>query len=117
MPAPGNWTICLPRPDGQLDCQDIPVQLWPTDIDIPDPVIKEILDQMGRLQALTSEVTEPTLKMQLTQAMDEAVSRVGPLLPAGYESAGRPGTTRRTRASPSPYPTSWACPPSRAGPS
>jgi hypothetical protein len=85
MPAPGNWTICLPRPDGQLDCQDIPVQLWPTDIDIPDPVIKKILDQMGRLQALTSEVTEPTLKMQLTQAMDAAVSRVGPLLPAGYE--------------------------------
>ena len=85
MPAPGNWTICLPRPDGQLDCQDIPVQLGPTDIDIPDPVIRDILEQMGRLQALTSEVTDATLKMQLTQALDEAVARVGPQLPAGYE--------------------------------
>ena len=31
MPAPSPWVICLPRPDGQQDCQDIPVLLWPNE--------------------------------------------------------------------------------------
>ena len=50
--------------------------------DHPDPVI---LDQIGRLQALASEVTETKLKMQLTLALDAAVERVSPQLPAGFE--------------------------------
>jgi hypothetical protein len=85
MPAPSPWVICWPRPDGQQDCQDIPVLLWPPDIDEPDPVIQEILDQIGRLQALAGEVTEPELRMQLTEALDGAVDRVGAGLPAGFE--------------------------------
>ena len=39
----------------------------------------------ARVLLARSEVTDATLKMQLTQALDEAVARVGPQLPAGYE--------------------------------
>lgn len=85
MPASSFWVLCVPRPDGQLDCQDIPGLLSQPEIDIPDPAIKDIIDQIGRLQAIAVEVTEPELKMRLTQAIDGTVARVGPRLPAGYE--------------------------------
>jgi hypothetical protein len=83
MPAPGPWTICYTLPDGQQSCFDIPVVVdWPPEIDEPDPVI---LDQLGRLQALAGQATDGTLKMQLTQALDEAVGRLGAKLPARFE--------------------------------
>jgi hypothetical protein len=83
MPAPGPWTICYTPPGGEQSCFEIPeVAKWPDDIDQPDPVI---LDQIGRLQKLASEVTEPKLKMQLTLTLDQAVDRVSAQLPAGFE--------------------------------
>ena len=83
MPAPGPWTICYTPPGGEQSCFEIPeVAKWPDDIDHPDPVI---LDQIGRLQTLASDVQEPTLKMQLTLALDQAVNRVSAQLPAGFE--------------------------------
>ena len=83
MPAPGPWTICYTPPGGEQSCFEIPeVAKWPDDIDHPDPVI---LDQIGRLQTLASEVTETKLKMQLTMALDQAVDRVSTQLPAGFE--------------------------------
>jgi hypothetical protein len=83
MPAPGPWTFCYTTPDGERTCIDIPVVIeWPWEIDQPDPVI---LDQLGRLQALAGEVTEPTLKMQLTQALDVAAGSLSDQLPAGFE--------------------------------
>jgi hypothetical protein len=85
MPASSFWVLCLPRPDGSQDCQDIPALLSQPDIDIPDPAIKDIIDQIGRLQTIVVEVTEPELKMRVSQAIDGAVARVGPQLPAGYE--------------------------------
>ena len=85
MPALGPWTCCYTPPDGEQTCWDIPVAIWPPEIDLPDPVDLVILDQLGRLQALASEVTELTLKMRLTQALDEAVGRLSDQLPAGFE--------------------------------
>jgi hypothetical protein len=83
MPVPGPWTICYTPPGGEQSCFEIPeVAKWPDDIDQPDPVI---LDQIGRLQKLASEVTETKLKMQLTMALDQAVERVSTQLPAGFE--------------------------------
>jgi hypothetical protein len=83
MPAPGPWTLCYTPPGGVRSCSYIPlVAEWPDVTDHPDPVI---LDQIGRLQALASEVTETKLKMQLTLALDAAVERVSPQLPAGFE--------------------------------
>ena len=83
MPAPGPWTICYTPPGGEQSCFEIPeVAKWPDDIDQPDPVF---LDQIGRLQTLASEVQEPTLKMQLTLALDAVVERVSTQLPAGFE--------------------------------
>jgi PASTA domain len=68
---------------GVRSCSYIPlVAEWPDVTDHPDPAT---LDQIGRLQKLASEVTEPTLKMQLTLALDAVVERVSPQLPADFE--------------------------------
>ena len=83
MSAPGPWTLCYTPPGGVRSCSYIPlVAEWPDVTDHPDPVI---LDQIGRLQTLASEVQEPTLKMQLTMALDAVVERVSTQLPAGFE--------------------------------
>ncbi len=83
MSAPGPWTLCYTPRGGVRSCSYIPlVAEWPDLTDHPDPVI---LDQIGRLQALASEVQEPTLKMHLTLALDAMVERVSPQLPAGLE--------------------------------
>lgn len=83
MSAPGPWRLCHTPHVGERSCFDIPlVDDHPDLSDHPDPVI---LDQIGRLQTLAGEVTEPTLKMQLTMALDQAVDRVSAQLPAGFE--------------------------------
>jgi hypothetical protein len=83
MSAPGPWTLCYTPPGGVRSCSYIPLAAeWPDLTDHPDPVI---LDQIGRLQTLASEVQEPTLKMQLTLALDAVVERVSTQLPAGFE--------------------------------
>lgn len=57
MPAPGPWTLCYTPPGGVRSCSYIPlVAEWPDLTDHPDPVI---LDEIGRLQGLAGEVTEP----------------------------------------------------------
>ena len=83
MSAPGPWTLCYTPPGGVRSCSYIPlVAEWPDLTDHPDPAT---LDQIGRLQTLASEVQEPTLKMQLTLALDAVVERVSTQLPAGFE--------------------------------
>lgn len=83
MSAPGPWTLCYTPPGGVRSCSYIPlVAEWPDGTDHPDPAM---VDQIGRLQTLASEVQEPTLKMQLTLALDAVVERVSPQLPAGFE--------------------------------
>ncbi len=83
MSPPGPWTLCYTPPGGVRNCFAILEVDEPPDLtDHPDPLI---LNQIGRLQALASEVKEARLKMELTLTLDAAVARVSPQLPDGFE--------------------------------